>query len=70
MLELADKSSINSYCNSILQVQKGGGEVAVWLRTFAALVEDPDLDPSTHIEQCAATCNSSPRESNILFWSR
>jgi hypothetical protein len=38
------------------------GEMAQWLTALVALAEDLTLVPSTHM-----VCNSSSRESNILF---
>lgn len=39
---------------------KGAGEMAQ--RTLAALGEDPDLLPSTHIGHLTSTCNSSLKD--------
>jgi hypothetical protein len=43
------------------------GELAKQLRMPAALSEDPGFLPSTH-GPLATVCNSSFRESNVLFW--
>lgn len=43
----------------------GAGELHQQLRALATLPEDPGLKPTW----CIATiCNSSPRESGVLFW--
>lgn len=36
--------------------------MALWLRTFAALPEDSNPVPSTHVKQFIATCNSTSRD--------
>jgi hypothetical protein len=39
-----------------------------WGRALAALAEDLGYIPSTHIRQLTNACNSSSRDSDIVFW--
>lgn len=46
----------------------GAGEMAQWLRVCTTLSEDQCFIPSIHITWFTTTYNTSPRESNGLFW--
>ena len=41
---------------------------AQWLRAHVVLAKDLSLVPNTHIRQLTATCKSSSKRSNALFW--
>ena len=47
--------------------KEGAGEMALWLRVLAVLLEDPSSVPSTHVRQLPAGCNSSSRTYKALF---
>lgn len=40
--------------------------MTLWLRTVAALVEDPGMVLSTHIRELTAICHSNSRKSDTL----
>lgn len=46
----------------------GAGEIAHWLRTHIALIEDSNSVFSAHTRKVKSATNSRPRGCDVLFW--